>query len=114
MKIKVFVFNKYFDSPIDIEKEVNKFILNKEIIDIKVDAVSGAHRNEHHELVYTILYNDKEQTKELSPDMEKITEDVLNAIHELGGCDASEEWDKGWDEAINSVYDAVSDIFRKL
>ena len=36
--------------------------------------------------------------------------DVEQMLAELGGCDATEEWERGWDEAI----DAAMDELRKV
>lgn len=35
---------------------------------------------------------------------------ALETLHELGGCDAKEEFYKGWDSAINTAYDEVAKI----
>ena len=35
-------------------------------------------------------------------------EKVLDLLHELGGCHATDEWSMGWDEAIDTAYDAIS------
>lgn len=35
---------------------------------------------------------------------------VLEVIHSLGGCDASDEYTKGWDDAISAVYDEVAKL----
>ena len=36
-----------------------------------------------------------------------IAKEVLQILHELGGCDATDEWSKGWDEAIDTAYDEI-------
>ena len=33
---------------------------------------------------------------------------VLKAIHNIGGCDAADEWSRGYDEGVNAAYTAVS------
>ena len=30
-------------------------------------------------------------------------------LHELGGCDAQDEWTKGWDDAVNTIMNQVKD-----
>lgn len=35
---------------------------------------------------------------------------VLNLLNEMGGCDATDEWAKGWDKAIDTVYNAVIEL----
>lgn len=37
-------------------------------------------------------------------------QDVLNIIHSEGGCDAKDEYTRGWDEACNSLYNLVRDM----
>lgn len=34
-------------------------------------------------------------------------EAVLNLLDEMGGCDATDEWAKGWDKAIDTVYNEI-------
>lgn len=42
-----------------------------------------------------------------------VRDDVLKVINELGGCDATEEFDKGHDQAIGSAYYAVVSMKSK-
>ena len=35
---------------------------------------------------------------------------VIEAIHNLGGCDATEEWSKGYDAGITAALDAIEKI----
>lgn len=35
---------------------------------------------------------------------------VLNIINELGGTDAKNKYDKGWDDAIDCVYNDISNL----
>lgn len=37
-------------------------------------------------------------------------DDVLYALHSIGGCDADEEWSKGYDAAIDDAYSCVEDM----
>ena len=30
-------------------------------------------------------------------------------LHGIGGCDASDDWSKGWDEAVNTMIDQVEE-----
>lgn len=32
---------------------------------------------------------------------------VLNVLNRIGGCDATDEWAKGWDKAIDTVIDKI-------
>lgn len=32
---------------------------------------------------------------------------VLNLLDEMGDCDATDEWAKGWDKAIDTVYNEI-------
>lgn len=36
--------------------------------------------------------------------------EVWNMLHGLGGCGAAEEFDKGWDSAINEAISQLEDI----
>ena len=36
--------------------------------------------------------------------------DVLKLIHETGGCDASDSYDRGWDECANHLYSEVESM----
>ena len=35
---------------------------------------------------------------------------IYNILHGLGGCDAQDEWAKGWDRAIDTAIDGLGDI----
>lgn len=35
---------------------------------------------------------------------------MYKALHSLGGCDAGDEWSKGWDEAINEAINELNHI----
>ena len=35
---------------------------------------------------------------------------VYEMLHGLGGCDAEDEWSKGWDKAIDTAIDGLEDI----
>lgn len=35
---------------------------------------------------------------------------VLEIIHNIGGCDASDDYSKGWDDACNEIYDRVREL----
>jgi len=54
---------KYLWSPIEIDNEINKFISNKDLIDIKTDVyTSHRHNNGYDDTVvikYTIIYNEE-------------------------------------------------------
>lgn len=38
---------------------------------------------------------------------------ALKAIHDIGGCDAADEWSKGYDEGINAAFAAVQNLERE-
>ena len=40
----------------------------------------------------------------------KFKKRVLRAIHEIGGCDASDEWAKGYDDGINDAYKVIDEL----
>ena len=42
-------------------------------------------------------------------DREKLVE-LFRRIHELGGCDVSEDFDHGWDAAIASCEDVFTEV----
>ena len=35
---------------------------------------------------------------------------VLEIIHRTGGCDASDEYSKGWDDACNEIYEQIREL----
>lgn len=35
---------------------------------------------------------------------------ILKEIHNLGGCDATDDYSKGWDDAIDAVLDKIEEI----
>ena len=37
-------------------------------------------------------------------------EAVIKKLNEIGGCDASDEWSKGWDRAIDMAVKAVEKL----
>lgn len=44
--------------------------------------------------------------------IEKATaRECLKILHGIGGCDATEEWSKGWDAAIDEAYKEISDKY---
>lgn len=45
--------------------------------------------------------------KQLETIRKKTARDILKILHEIGGCDATKEWDKGFDAAINTAYDEI-------
>ena len=36
---------------------------------------------------------------------------IIEKLNEIGGCDASDEWSKGWDKAIDTAVKAVEKLF---
>lgn len=51
-----------------------------------------------------VLESKKEAEKETA-------RDCLKILHSIGGCDATEEWSKGWDAAIDEAYKEISDKY---
>ena len=35
---------------------------------------------------------------------------ALKAIHDIGGCDAADEWSRGYDAGVNAAYSKVSEL----
>lgn len=42
--------------------------------------------------------------------MKVAIQEVLKIIHNIGGCDASDEYSKGWDDACNTIYGEVEKL----
>jgi len=40
----------------------------------------------------------------------KLFIEIFRRIHELGGCDASEKFNRGWDAAVASCEDVVTEL----
>ena len=38
---------------------------------------------------------------------------ALKAIHDIGGCDAADEWSRGYDEGVNAAFAAVQNLERE-
>lgn len=38
------------------------------------------------------------------------SEEILKIVADLGGTDASDEYSKGWDEAVNAVYSEINKL----
>lgn len=57
----------------------------------------------------------KSENAELKHRAEVIEKDTarecLKILHSIGGCDATEEWSKGWDAAIDEAYKELSDKY---
>ena len=32
-----------------------------------------------------------------------------NYLHEIGGCDADDDWSKGWDDAVDTIMNQVEE-----
>lgn len=37
-------------------------------------------------------------------------ETIIEKLNEIGGCDATDDWGKGWDKAIDAAIEAVMQI----
>ena len=58
------------------------------------------------------LEEENNSLKETAKEVEKATaRDCLKILHGIGGCDATEEWSKGWDAAIDGAYKEISDKY---
>ena len=58
------------------------------------------------------LEAENDSLKETAKEIEKETaRDCLKILHGIGGCDATEEWSKGWDAAIDGAYNDISDKY---
>lgn len=55
-------------------------------------------------------YEDKiKALREELAEVQKITASkCLRIIHEIGGCDATDDFSMGWDKAIDAAYNAIS------
>ena len=40
-------------------------------------------------------------------------EKILQILHDLGGCDATDDWDKGWDKAIDTAYEEIENKYKE-
>ena len=41
-------------------------------------------------------------------------ERVLELVHQTGGCDAKDEYSRGWDEACNELYRQVAGMLPEM
>lgn len=37
--------------------------------------------------------------------------EIQQMLHDLGGCDATDDWSKGWDKAIDTAYEAIEKCY---
>lgn len=42
----------------------------------------------------------------------KTARECLKILHNIGGCDATDEWSKGFDAAIDEAYKEISDKYK--
>ena len=77
--------------------------------------VQYANKMDGVESVCVKVFDDKELSeendslKEIAKKLEKETaRECLKILHSIGGCDATEEWSKGWDAAIDEAYKLIS------
>lgn len=58
------------------------------------------------------LEEENNSLRETTKEIEKETaREILKILHGIGGCDATEEWSKGWDAAIDEAYKEISDKY---
>lgn len=72
------------------EKEYAEFIIRQ------AKAIHEAHERGVQETKYLCGQAVKDTAKE-----------ILQMLHDIGGCDATDEWSKGYDAAIDTAYEAV-------
>ena len=74
---------------------------------------------EENEILSKELHKECDEHKEFVSEVaEKIAEakketarECLKILHNIGGCDATEEWAKGFDAAIDEAYKEISDKY---
>ncbi|EPI34224.1 hypothetical protein D351_00487, partial [Enterococcus faecalis WKS-26-18-2] len=37
-------------------------------------------------------------------------EDLIQALYDIGGCDAEDEWSRGYDDGVNAAIEVVKEI----
>ena len=58
------------------------------------------------------LSEENDSLKETVKEIEKDTaRECLKILHSIGGCDATEDYYKGWDKAIDGAYKDISDKY---
>lgn len=85
--------------------EMNKVVKNLLILQNDNYTLYAAKRIEELEAENDSL---KETVKEIEKDTAR---ECLKILHSIGGCDATEEWSKGWDAAIDEAYKEISDKY---
>lgn len=91
-------------------KEMGKIAYNAICIQIGGgDFVEPGDRQAAAEIVSEDLYNAGYQKAE---EVRKETaRDCLKILHSIGGCDATDDYSRGWDNAINEAYKEISDKY---
>lgn len=43
--------------------------------------------------------------------LKETAREILKMLHDIGGCDATDDYSRGWDNAINEAYKTISDKY---
>lgn len=74
-------------------------------IDKEQEKAFGACNIHRAQILYDAGYgNTKEALKETA-------REILKMLHDIGGCDATDDYSRGWDNAINEAYKTISDKY---
>lgn len=69
---------------------------------VKAFGACNIHRAQ---ILYNAGYQKAEEVRK------KTVRECLKILHSIGGCDATEEWSKGFDAAINEAYKEMADKY---
>lgn len=88
IRAKLLAFDKMKERNAELQKQVD------ELMGFKNEAISMS------------LYGKGRKDGEEGA-VKATAKEVLQMLHDIGGCDATDEWSKGYDAAIDTAYEAV-------
>lgn len=82
---------------------------NKQVWRAKLDRIIkelyGEEKNKEHEAFVEIAQKEVEKARK------QTAKECLKILHSIGGCGATDEWSKGYDSAIDTAYDEISEKY---
>ena len=121
--VGLFLLLMFVLGAIIVEKVVDVKALKLRVSRVKeIEQKNGELYEETETLKAEILRLEKNETllkqaailwEEAAKLSDKKVEDILQGVHDLGGCDATDEWSKGYDAAVDTVYDLIKTRFSE-
>lgn len=74
-------------------------------IDKEQEKTLGACNIHRAQILYAAGYRKAEEVRK------ETARECLKILHNIGGCDATDDYSRGWDNAINEAYKEISDKY---